>query len=81
MVPAPVMALTTGQTAQVKQGDIIGFVGSSGISTGFHLHLGVANDPNSNLLNDKTTLNPEQVVPGLDKMPHTDGDAPKATKQ
>jgi murein DD-endopeptidase MepM/ murein hydrolase activator NlpD len=80
MVPAPVMALATGQKTEVKQGDIIGFEGTSGHSTGFHLHLGMGDAPGSDTWSDAHTVNPEKVLPGVDTLPHDRDDGPAPTK-
>jgi TP901 family phage tail tape measure protein len=48
--------LSDGQT--IRRGQIIGYVGSTGNSTGPHLHLGMR-------AGDGTRLNPELIIPGL----------------
>jgi murein DD-endopeptidase MepM/ murein hydrolase activator NlpD len=77
---APVIALATGQKTEVKQGDTIGFEGTSGHSDGFHLHLGMGDAPGSTTWSDAHTVNPETVLPGLDKLPHDSDDRPAPTK-
>lgn len=71
-----VLELVNGVKGTVRQGDIIGFLGSSGKSYGFHLHFAMASSRRSNVWNDEWTLNPEPLLPGLDLIPHGDGDAP-----
>ncbi|MGE5672480.1 MAG: M23 family metallopeptidase [Mycobacterium leprae] len=65
---ASVVKMATNGGGDVKQGDVIGFMGSTGNSFGPHVHV--------EMKDSAGPINPEKALPGASKMAHSDGDAP-----